>query len=790
MKMLLLKTWRDMKARKGQFIGLIILVMLGIAIYSAFVGAASDLQASADRSNEEFHLADFETRVMAAPTEVAGEIADIDGVETVQGRLIVDTGLDMGTDEVAIRVVGIPADASPAVDEVDVVEGSYLDSSRPKRVLAHNGFAEARDVQVGDSLRVRVDGATADVEVGGLAQSAEYFFLRRVKDEMPNAEEFGVLWAPQETVEELFGQPDTYNSFAVLLEDGADRDAVIDEVESVLGEYYVLSSTTIEDQPSNFGIQEEIKQNREMAGLMPFLILAVSAMALAIAMARLVQSQRGEIGLSKALGYTDRQVLMQYLTYSVVVAVVGSVLGIALGQLSAYGISEMYRTLLNLPILESSFHAEVAGGAVLLSVVVCLVAGISPAVRSARMAPAKAMHSDPNLSQTKGRIPIVERLLGWAMPRTIAFRLPLRNVFRSRRRSVYTVLGTIFALVLIVSTWALNDSIGYLMAAQFEEIDLWGAAVTFDENIPVSEARAAADVRGVTDVDTALATPVTLSAGDEERELILSAISPDADFHGFEVEEGAEVEETLRGGGLVLPGNLARTLGVGVGDTVEVASPYIDGTIDIEVETLSKEMWGSPLFVGEEVGRRLVDSDQSLANVAYVDYEGVTDDEIEKALFAQPRVADVRMKNAVVEMLEGSMGLFRAVVGLLFVFAFAVAFVVIYNTFTTNVIERTREIATIQTIGEDRRHMAWMITAENLLLAVVSVPFGVLAGLWAAQQMFDEVSTEAYTLPAYISPDSYWLIAGSVLAILLLSEIPPLRRIFRMDLAEATKVME
>ncbi len=788
--MLTLKIWRDMKARKGQFAGLILLVTLGVAIYMAFVGAAMDLRSSADLANETFRLADFETKVVDAPTSVVDELEQVDGVAAVQGRLIVDTGLTVGDEEVAMRVIGIPADAHPAVDDVSVLDGSYLDPSDPDGVLLHAAFAEERGLDVDDNLTVRVGDAAREFRVRGTVTTAEYFFLRRTKDEFPNPAEFAVVFAPQPSVEAASGQSGRMNSFAILVEEGADRAAVIARVEDVLTDYYVLSSTTQEDQPSNFGLLEEIRQNETMAGIVPVAILAVSAMALGIAMARLVQSQRGEIGLSKALGYTDAQVLRQYLGFSLTVGIAGSAIGIVLGLAMAYGIGESYRSFLNLPLIETSFHWEVAASAVAISVLVCLLAGLGPALRSARMRPAQAMHSDPNLSQTKGSIPIVERALGRVLPRSTFFRMPLRNVFRSRRRSIYTIIGTVFALVLIVSTWAMNDSFGYLISHQFEDIDTWDAVVAYNENVPADTIDQIARVDGVTSAEAALVVPVKLRAGDETRELAVTAIAPDAGFHGFTVAEGSPVAEALQGGGLVFPEGLAERLDVGVGDTVEIESPFIDQPVQLEIATLSKEMFGFPLFVNEAVGQELAGSQVPVMNAAYVDYADVDADALERALYATPGVASVTIKQALIAMLDSAMAFARYFVGLLFAFAFSVAFVVVYNTFTTNVIERTREIATMRTIGEDRPHLAWMITAENLLLAVVSVPIGLWAGRLAAEAMFRAMSTEAYTMPTYINPMSYVWIVISVIAILLLSEVPALRRVFRLDLAEATKAME
>ena len=83
-----------------------------------------------------------------------------------------------------------------------------------------------------------------------------------------------------------------------------------------------------------------------------------------------------------------------------------------------------------------------------------------------------------------------------------------------------------------------------------------------------------------------------------------------------------------------------------------------------------------------------------------------------------------------------------------------------------------------------------MVTIENLLLGLAAVPLGIWLGLRAADLLYAQLSSEAFTLTAYIKPSSVGVIVVSLIRVMLLSEIPPVRRILRLDLAEATKVME
>ena len=79
MRMLLLKTWRDLLARKGQFAALILLVTLGVMSFVSFLTSYIDLNASVERANDELKFADFYVTVLGAPQGEIAAIARIPG---------------------------------------------------------------------------------------------------------------------------------------------------------------------------------------------------------------------------------------------------------------------------------------------------------------------------------------------------------------------------------------------------------------------------------------------------------------------------------------------------------------------------------------------------------------------------------------------------------------------------------------------------------------------------------------------------------------------------------------
>ncbi len=128
----------------------------------------------------------------------------------------------------------------------------------------------------------------------------------RTRARFPLPGTFAIVYTTEKGIEHLFGTSHSGNSVVVKAEPGVDLEHLAEEVEDELRPYGLDSTAQRDDMPSYGGLKSELEQNRLMARSMPALILVISAMSLFIALSRLVQAQRGEIGLAKALGYSDR----------------------------------------------------------------------------------------------------------------------------------------------------------------------------------------------------------------------------------------------------------------------------------------------------------------------------------------------------------------------------------------------------------------------------------------------------------------------------------------------------
>ena len=304
------------------------------------------------------------------------------------------------------------------------------------------------------------------------------------------------------------------------------------------------------------------------------------------------------------------------------------------------------------------------------------------------------------------------------------------------------MLGIAFAMVLSVATVAMFDSIDYIMDKAFTEVERWDIMAAFDApfgSARVAEIRAPRRASSACRWRSCCRSPCRV--GGAEEDVVVTAMSPDADFHGFDPVSGAAPAEALAAGDLVLSASTAAKLGVAPGTAVEVDSPLVDDPVTLRVGALSDEMLGQPAYLSLDAASSSRRRRQPLQRAVPRRRPGPGEPDPRRDLRHARRRQRSGEGGPTCEQLKTWLELFDFFGVVLLGFGAALAFVVVFTTFTANVTERTREIATMRTIGEDNLRLTVMITLENLAIAIAGDPAGHLAGHPGDQRACSHPST-------------------------------------------------
>ncbi len=775
------KVIRDLWRSRLLFSAIVLLLAVGIGMFVTMYSAFQSLEASESFTYRELKFADVFYRLAPAPAETVDLARQVEGVAAVEGRMVQDVPIrhpDNPRSAALARVISLPDTGRPTVNDVAIQSGEYLPKGISNSILLDDQFAGHYGLKPGDSIALIIEGEETPLHVQGTFTSPEYIWKAK-SDQEPfvGKGDFAVVLARSSVVADLLGTGGHINEIVVRFEPGADPDSTTAALSEALSRYGVQRITKRADQISYALLKLDMEGFGEIAVVVPILFLIITAMVIYVLLARIVHSQRSLVGLMRAVGFSRGQVLRHFLVFSLAIAVVGDALGIVLGLVLGSYITNLYVDTVGIPFTVMESQAEIVGIAVVIGLVVCTIAGLLPARAAANLQPSEAMRpTTPRASSSA----LLDRLLPMGhLPYTL--RLALRNMVRGSRRTFSSLLGVTAAVALVVASVGMMDSMSHAFSVQFDEIQRYDLKVSFTGPTPAGEVAAYGSWAEVGKAEPIVEVPVTLKHGDESSNTVLVALPQDSSLLRLRHADGAA---PLTGGGLFLSKGLANVLKVEVGDRIDVTSEL--GTTALPVAGLVTQPLSGAAYMGLPQTKALFGG--TYVTGALLKLSNPRDDEaVKERLHATPGVLAVEQPEETRQSFQELMSLFYQFVGIFVVFGVALGSIAVFNTITINIVERSRELATMRTLGFSNRSLDLLLTVENLLGGAVGILLGLVVGYLLEVELLTLFQSELFTLDVFIKPTTYLIIGVSSLVVLLLSQAPGLRSLHRIDLAAATK---
>ncbi len=776
------KLRRDLGRQRTSFMAVALTIMLGVALFGAAYDAYANLLGSYNQVFDELNVADI--WVVGGDTDsIAEAIDDMDGVSGVATRVEVDVAFRVDGHKLGGRVVGLPDD--PVVNDIYLLEGDHPSAGQVS-VLAEDHLASEFNLGAGDSVEMLVGGVWQQVEVSGSASSGEYLWLARDRqDVLAFPDEFGVVFTTNEVATELLGvEPNQ----VLITVDGRDVDAVVEDARAVAEGLGAVDVYTLEEQPSNAALSEDIKGFAQMAFLFPILFLTTAAMAAYTLLSRRIHAERTVIGMLRAQGVTRSAVLRHYLAYGLVAGLGGAIPGALLGLWLAGAVTRLYVGFLSLPITTVSFHPLTPLLGVAFGLGAGALAALAPARAAAATAPAEAMRGI--VPASGGRRTLLERLVPFSSRMSASSRLVLRSISRNRKRSAMTTAGVVLSLLLILVSWSLLDTIRHNLDAQFSERDRSDAQVVFDGFVSEADLDVLGAVDGVEVVEPLTLFPVAVRGETDSYATTLVAYPADSTLRTLDVAEGAA--PAAGEPAIALGAALGDLLDIEVGDTVEVTSADDTGTalatVEMPVAGFVSDMIGSFAYATRS-GLAAADGlEVAPINAAALGYrDGVEEDTMREQIQAIPDVVEYQSSDRMREAFDSMTALLVGFITVMLVVGGVLAATMIFTTASVSIAERANEVATLRASGVSLGRIARLITAENLLVTTAGVVPGVLFGVLGGRMMWSTYTTDQFAFEFAVSPTTIVFSAAAVFAVAVLSQIPGLRALRVLDLAETVR---
>jgi len=785
--MLKRKMLRDLMENKLAYLACLVIIVIGLTTYTSISIVMENLYRAKDNFYADARFADGFARVSGMPAAHLDRLARIEGIGEIEGRQVKDVrvlGLD-GERNVHLRLVSlpfIPGEYERPINAPLLVDGSPLNEEGRELWLSPDFFA-ARELKLGGEISLLVEGRAVIFTVAGTAQSPEFVYALRTAQEMfPMPETFGIAYLPASTMKTLFREQDRVNDLVFLLEPGYTYAAVEEKLRPRLEPYGLISIFSREDQVSHAILTMELQGLEGSATAMPLLFLSIAGIILYTLLKRMVEQQRGQIGTLKAFGYTNGELILHYLSHALLLGLVGGVVGGLSGIWLSFSFTEMYAQFYQLPGLGRELSYGYLWRGMLLSLVFCALAGYFGCRPSLRLQPAEAMRP---AAPPPGRRTWLELWTFYWFLLTVQGKMATRNLFRSRQRSAFTLIGVMFAFSMMATTWYFRAITDFLIFDQFTRVRTHDLQVAFSRPLSLPEVeRELKAFPGIKRLEPMLEVPATLKHRWQEEDTIILGLPRDAYLYNILTDTGQRVDPPT--GGVVLAEYLAAQLRAPPGTELILESYWLEDPVRVAVVGVIPQHIGTNAYMEIHALNGLLGRG-SLATAALLAMDETYIPLLQERYRETEAVASMEASEALLDKVRELMQSFGSMQYIFAVFGFIIGFAIIYNSSIVSLSERQRELASLRVMGMTSGEVLQVLTFEQWLLSCAGMLAGIPFTIILMHTLSRAMGSELFSIPVIVEVDMFIVaLAGTVFSILAAQWMLS-RRVRRLSLLDVLK---
>ena len=787
MKKLNRKLLRELMRMKGQMLAVAAVVACGISVFISMTNVEFSLTSTKERYYSEYRFADVFMQVKRAPETLTDRVRNIPGVASVRSRIVTDVTIDVpGLDEPASgRLVSMPDRKMPVLNDIFLREGRYIEPGHPEEVIASEIFMKANALKVGDRVGAVINGRWKELQIVGMCLSPEYIYEVKPGSFFPDNRRYGIFWMSREALESALDMASAFNDLSLTLAHGASEKDVIQRLDDMFRRYGSLGAYGRSEHLSDRFISDEIKQVGMQITVLPTIFLAVAVFLLNIVLKRIVSTQRDQIAVMKANGYSNEEVGLHYLGFALVPVAIGALSGTVVGAWLGLGLTMVYEGIYNFPELFYFFRFENAALSVLLSTGAALFGALSAVRQAVSLPPAEAMRPESPVVYKPGFLDRGE--LQKKIP--VSIRIIVRNLERRRWKAALSVLMIAFAVGILISGRYGYDAVYHIILVEFSEKHREDLTIVFNEPRPFSVKYELASMDGVLEYDLFREEPARFSFGHRSRRQSITGLGSSDGLNRLINSHNQLV--SLPENGLLLTSSLAEILGVSPGDTLTVE--FLQGmrkTTYVPVEKTIDELLGLSAYINMDVLDRLTGEagivsgahmriDQHKAGGLFADFKEM------------PGISGTNMLKAMLKSFEDIIAKSVATSTIfLTTFAGILAYAVVYNGTRINLSERARELSSLRVLGMTKHEISFILLGEQAFLTAVAIPVGYLVGIVLSVLLALGLSSELYRMPIVFSSFNFVFALGVIVAVAAFSGLMVNYRLNKLDLIAVLKTRE
>ena len=783
MKKLLLKTLRDIKQSKGQFIAIILIIAVGAFFSTGLLTLSTGLKTYTEEYYKENNLSDLYVYYSQISNSDISSLKNIEGINKIEKRFTFEGKQkfdDLTTD---LKIHSIPKNNE--INRSTIIEGSV--PTTKNEIMIDSRYAKEHNFNVNDQITINVNNADYKFIISGLCENVEHAY--NIKDAslvVPDHKIYGVAYISDESISELFGDT-IYNELMIDIDNSYDSEAIGETIEENSKDSNYLYYLTKERTISYSNTASTIASNGSMSIILPLVLFMVASVIIYLTLSRIVDSQRNQIGVMKALGVKNSKIILHYINYSIFVGIFGSIIGSILGFVLFTQIgNSQFDAIYSFPDFKLSINVLFAIPTIVLSIVLGIIAAYFSCKKVLKENAAQAMRPKP----PKNSKPILlERFPSIWTRLSYGNKLILRNIFLTKQRALFTSCGLIVCVVLLIVAF------GYIlsMTSLVGKVDTLNKYdLRLDYKTPL--------------VDNSLDLPNFIEDHYLVSELAVQFISSDnksnkvdttllvteKDNKLIKIHDINSNEISLDDTGVIISRTFANKYKISEGDKIDLSfiSPNLkDKSLTANVSKISEQYINDVIYCTPKYLESF-DID-FLPSTILVDIndsksldDAITTFKENDSIIKVSSISD--LKDTITASMEQS---YPAMITFIFS-AVILAAAAIYTISSINIFDRTRELATLKVLGYQKNKINNLIFRENIMIAIFSAIVALPLGYLGFSALSQALSAADQLAPNKLNIASIIFAITLTLVVTVISNLLLRKKVKKIDMIESLKSIE
>lgn len=535
----------------------------------------------------------------------------------------------------------------------------------------------------------------------------------------------------------------------------------------------------------------DIEKISNLAIIVPVVFYFITFFMISASINRMLHEERNQIGTLKALGVSDKTILIKYLIYSISSVIIGSLLGILIGivilPLLVYFIYEM---LYEFPDYSLLFNIKYFSIATIIAFVVALASTLVSCAETFKEKPVlllKAKQEKETKQTIFEKLPIWDNL-------SLMSKLSLKNIFRYKTRMLMTVIGIGGCLALMLTGLSLRTSITEMIPTQYGGIFKVDAQI-FYKDLSTRE-ELAEGTKEILELDNAEAGMTvnyqTYTSDYDNKSISINVVTFTSDEYLDYIElRDYKTKKILNvsDDGVIISEKLAKMKNIKVGDYIAIKDQQQNEYV-LKVSNIAENYIEHYIYMNSSYYQKIFETDPR-NNMLLLKITGDYDElALAKEINNTNIVSQILYVSIAEKAYEDIMNNLALLVGVFVVFSVLLVFAVLYNLININIRERSKEIATYKVLGFKTSNVISIVKRENIVLMIIGIIFGLIAGTVLSLIVIQTCEVENLNFIKEITLQNYLISIISTAFFTLLFSMIINKYVKNINLTEALKSNE